>query len=469
MLSEAALRRPPSAIRSLFPAELIPGMLSFLAGKPNPSTFPIDAISINVKPTPGAPEQSTQQISVSGKDLEAGMNYGPTAGIKGLNDWLVAFQTRIHGREMVQEQAHGKVKWRVTVGNGSQDLLTKTFTALVNPGDSILVESPVYTGILPQLTVAQAFMAPVQSDAEGMCPKSLLSVLSNWHTDEKTKSHPFPKFVYTVPTGANPAGTTASEQRKRDVLSVVRRFNVLLLEDDPYIFLSFEGLGQDPVTRKRVRSYWDLERDERDESDALGDGFVVRFDSFSKIIGGGLRLGFMTGPEALIDAVDLDSSSANLQPSGLAQAVIYRLLQHWGPEGLLRHVDSVASFYEARRDAFERHAQNILGTAGGKVAVAEWVTPVAGMFLWLKLKLPPSAASVQAGKPDQGDSFALITEKARAKGILAVPGIAFLPGSDADTPTPYVRVSFSILEEEYFAEALQRLRAVVEEAQDESK
>jgi tryptophan aminotransferase len=113
-----------------------------------------------------------------------------------------------------------------------------------------------------------------------MCPKSLRSILASWHTSPATRSHPFPKFVYTTPTGANPAGTTASEQRKREVLAVVREYGVLLLEDDPYIFLGFEGLGEDPVTRDRGRSYFSLETDGREQA---GDGFVARFDSFSKV------------------------------------------------------------------------------------------------------------------------------------------------------------------------------------------
>ena len=126
MLSEAARTRPPSAIRSLFPAELLPGMLSFLAGKPNPETFPLSAITLTVAPAPGA--SAPVEVPISGAALAAGMQYGPTNGIRELNEWLVKWQERIHRRACPAVGATarpGAGNWRVTIGQGSQDLLTK--------------------------------------------------------------------------------------------------------------------------------------------------------------------------------------------------------------------------------------------------------------------------------------------------------------------------------------------------------
>ena len=135
--------------------------------------------------------------------------------------------------------------------------------------------------MLPQIISLDAEMVPVDSDSEGMMATSLREILSSWTTAASTKTLPFPKFVYTTPTGANPSGTTASEQRKRDVLQVVREYGILLLEDDPYMLLSFQGLGEGtPETRPRPRTYWDLEQDDAEE---WGTGWVMRFDSFSKV------------------------------------------------------------------------------------------------------------------------------------------------------------------------------------------
>ena len=119
---------------------------------------------------------------------------------------------------------------------------------------------------------------------------------------------------------------------------------MLLLEDDPYYFLSFQNLtpDADAVNRERGKCYFSLEA----ETPELGVGRVVRFDSFSKILSAGLRLGFVTGPKEVLDAIDLDTSSRNLQTSGTSQAIVYALLNKWGREGFLKHADDVARFYQ---------------------------------------------------------------------------------------------------------------------------
>ena len=188
-------------------------------------------------------------------------------------------------------------------------------------------------------------MFEAATDSEGVEPSALDALLSNWHTSPSTASARFPKFLYTTPTGANPSGTSASDARKRDILAIVRKHNLLLLEDDPYYFLSFQGLtaGADAVTRPRGKSYFSLEAE---DDYAGGVGRVVRFDSFSKILSAGLRLGFVTGPKEVLDAIDLDTSSRNLQTSGTSQAIAYALLNKWGIDGFLRHADNVARFYQ---------------------------------------------------------------------------------------------------------------------------
>lgn len=453
-LSQSSHDRPASAIRSLFPAELIPGMLSLLAGKPNPDTFPFESITLNVKPQA---EAGPTQLTITGDDLNTALQYGSTSGIPKLVQWITELQIHMHKREAVTPTSKlngvaGRTPWRVTTGNGSQDLLNKTFDALLNPGDVILVESPVYTGILPSLVMLKARIIPVASDEQGMMSTRLAEILEKWDTDPETASLPRPKCLYTTPTGANPAGTTASDDRKRQILSLAREYDFLVLEDDPYYYLHFEGLDQDAVTRPRCRSYWSLEEEHRER---WGTGRVIRFESFSKILAAGLRLGFATGPNEILDAVDANTAMSNLQPSGVAGAVAFTLLNHWGIPGFLRHVDNVARYYAKRRDNFEAKAQQVLAQAG----VAQWVTPVAGMFLWLKLNLPANEGETE------GDSFALISEKAKAKGVLAVPGVAFIPDG---SKTCYVRTSFSIIREEDVEEAFYRLRDTVLEAWSEA-
>ena len=168
-------------------------------------------------------------------------------------------------------------------------------------------------------------------------------------------------------------------------------------------------------------------------------------------------MGYATGSPTILHYIEAETAVANLQPSGASQVITYKILQHWGHEGLLRHGDSVATFYQKRRDNFEAKARLVLGSdpSKGQLSVATWVTPVAGMFLWLRLKLPPSDDS------PLGDSHALVSEKAKARGILAVPGMSFLPDRGISC---YVRTSFSLIPESDVEEGFRRLRGVVEDA-----
>ncbi|SJX63785.1 related to aromatic amino acid aminotransferase I [Sporisorium reilianum f. sp. reilianum] len=455
LLSHTARNRMPSAIRSLFPAELIPGMVSLLSGKPNSATFPFQRIVLELKPAMHA-EGETETVAIEGADLDTALQYSATSGIPKLVEWIEEFQAHVHARARTKEGSRPGEVWRCSFGNGSQDLLTKTFEALIDAGDSAVLESPAYSGILPSLVAHKANLFEAATDAEGVEPTALDALLSNWSTSPATRTAPFPKFLYTTPTGANPSGTSASDDRKRAVLAVVRKHNLLLLEDDPYYFLSFQGLtaDADPVTRQRGKSYFHL--DAHDDY-AGGVGRVLRFDSFSKILSAGLRLGFVTGPKEILDAIDLDTSSRNLQTSGTSQAIAYALLSRWGVDGFLTHADSVARFYQDRLEHFESSARTILTASP---SIASWVRPIAGMFLWIKLKLPPSPTSAD------GDSFELISTKAKAAGVLALPGVAFKPPStDAERKTSaYVRTSFSQVPLDQVDTAFTRLRGVVEEA-----
>ena len=159
-------------------------------------------------------------------------------------------------------------------------------------------------------------------------------------------------------------------------------------QDDPYYFMYF---GTSP----RIASYFKLEA----QTDDRSVGRVLRFDSFSKVLSSGIRTGFVTGPALLLDAIDRHVSHttnrpvicaplmrclhvhgqtaiANLQPSSFSQAIILTLLRSWGRQGFLDHVQKVAAFYRAKRDAFEAAMRRHLHD------MAEWNTPEAGMFFW---------------------------------------------------------------------------------------
>jgi tryptophan aminotransferase len=124
------------AVRSLYALERRPGMISLLAGKPNPTTFPFLSLEVNAR----SGEDSSKDISyvLEGQELEDGLQYGDTAGLPALLEWFYGLQ------ELSHSKVRGEGNWSITMGNGAQDLIYKIVNAILNPGDAILVESPVY-------------------------------------------------------------------------------------------------------------------------------------------------------------------------------------------------------------------------------------------------------------------------------------------------------------------------------------
>ncbi|KAI0635984.1 PLP-dependent transferase [Trametes polyzona] len=423
-MSESSKRRIEDPIRALLPLEDRPGVISLLAGKPNTDTFPITSMQFNLRdPATGV----ERPVALSSAELAKGLQYSGSAGIPELLDWLVGLQEYNHGRS----RGEG---WGLCFGTGSSDLIYKAVNALLDPGDVALIEAPIYAGVFPVFHGTGCEMIEIHTDQHGTDVDGLRKRLESWPAGK-----PKPKVLYTVPFGCNPTGMTTTLERRLQVLELARKHNFLILEDDPYYYLYFGSAPRPP-------SYFTLERDQPEV------GRVIRFDSLSKVLSSGMRIGFISAPQIIIDAVILHTMTSNLQPPTLTQVLTLRLLKEWGYAGLRAHVERVAQFYHAKRDAFEALMRKHLD------GLAEWATPEAGMFFWFRLKLAEDDAA-------EGDSEAVIRTKALEKGVLAIPGTVFHPGG---RKSAYVRASFSLLPEDQVDEALRRLREVILEARKEA-
>ncbi|KAL4972921.1 pyridoxal phosphate-dependent transferase [Aspergillus desertorum] len=415
LFSSRVHRWEPGAIRGLLPLEAFPGMISLVAGKPSPETFPIAEIAISLKGAPAGKDR----IVVHGEELNQALQYGLPKGNGELIRWFESLQRSVH---RLDEDGG----WACCIGNGSQELIHRVMQVFTDPGDPVLLETPAYPGVVGFLRVDGQELIPVYSDADGLDPASLEQTLSTWPNDS-----PRPKVLYTTPTGSNPTGQSCTESRKAEVLRLAKRFNFMILEDDAYYYLNY---GDE---KHRARSYLALEREVNGEA-----GRVVRFDSLSKIVSPGMRLGILTAPVAVVDKVVRITENINLQPSSTTQLLALSLLRHWGQAGFLAHCAEAAEVYRRRRDVFvaaaERHLQ-------GR---ATWAVPTAGMFVWLELKLPPGE-----------DSFELLRNQAMRNGVLAIPGVAFMPGGEK---TCHVRVSFSLVSEGDMDEACRRIAKLVD-------
>ncbi len=479
--SDVSRKRQPSAIRSLMPLLQVPGMISLGGGLPNPATFPFKSLTVELK--------NGEKYTLSDSTLDVALQYSPTNGLPSFLAHLETLRQVYHtldGKEGSGTNGDYGIPRVSMVSTGSQDALSKAFEMLLSPGESLLLESPTYSGSLAFLRPLNVFLAGIDTDDGGMVPERLEATLDGWEKDHGPSGRPFPRVLYTIPNGSNPTGGSLSEERKRRIYAICSKHDILILEDDPYYYLQFgDGGGNDPTRHVRAPpqgsppSFMALDR----------DGRVLRFDSMSKVLSAGLRLGWATGPAPLVDRLQLHMQSTSLHASGLAQGVVAGLFDAWGrtaaggssddrggggggadgrpptspasaavSRGWSRHVASVTELYRRRRDFFLECAERHLGPsheANMGEALAEWSTPTAGMFCWLKL----------LGIP-RNDSLDLVKVKAVDAKVLFVPGVEFMP-SASQGPVPYVRASFSTAAEEDIEEALRRLAVVVRQARAE--
>lgn len=400
-LTPLSARREPSATRALVPLMAIPGVISLGTGLPNPEMFPFEGFSFSVR-RPGGGE--AEEVRLTPAETAQALQYGPTPGLPRLVAALEDMQRREHSPP--------RDGWAVTVTTGSQDALTRAFEMLVAPGESMLVEDPTYSGALAFLRPYGAVLRGVATDAQGILPEALEAAAT------AAGPGPRPRVLYTIPTGQNPGGSTASPERRRAVYEIACRHDLLIIEDDPYYFLAY-GDGDAPPAgrdaeyrRPEARSYLSMDV----------EGRVLRMDSFSKILSSGLRLGVATGPAPLVERLNLHAQATSLHSSGLSQMVAARLLETWGAAGWDEHVRATSLFYMRRRDAFLRAADERLA------GLAEWSRPSAGMFVWMRLL-------------GESDTEELIMRRAVDAKVLMLPGRSFSP---SDETGPHVRAAFSL-------------------------
>jgi len=410
-INQISKERQPSLIREMTKilASAPPEMIPLSGGLPNPKLFPFKDLTVQV--TDGKP------ISLTGKDMEQALQYLPTGGLPALVKQLKALQMSMHS-----PSADIWPDTEVLVTAGSQDGLCKCLEVLLDQGSTVLMEEFVYSGTLSIINPYKPQYKVVKSDNEGIIPEDLEKVLSNWEPGSDDPSAP--KFLYINPTGANPTGTVLPESRRHKIYKICSKYNLLILEDDPYYFLQFQEAA------KRPPSFFSMDT----------EGRVIRFDSFSKILSSGIRLGFVTGPKPIVDRVMLHMQVSVLHASSLSQVLVSNLLEQWGEEGFKNHITKVENFYMERRDELIKAADKHLK------GVCEYSVPLGGMFLWIKV-------------PAIKSTWDMIMERGMAKNIMLMPGKAFQ--ADPDKPSQYLRAAFSVAPVKDFEPAMERLAELI--------
>lgn len=377
-----------------------PGVAFLAGGHPDTSIF-------------GAETLRGMASAVVG-DGAAALQYGPTDGTKGMRE-VVAGVMAAEGTPV--RAGH------VSVTSGAQQALDLAGRAFLEEGDLAVVESPTYHGALQAFSSYGPRVVTAPVDRRGLDVGAVREILSR-----ERRAGYRAKFVYVVPTFQNPTGATMPLERRRELLEVAREHDVLILEDNPYGLLSYEGDAVPTLAAVEMRERGGPER-------------VVYLGSFSKVFAPGVRLGWVHAHTEILGALRAARRGADLGPSALSQAVTaaYFAGGEWKT-----YLGRLRKGYRRRRDA-------VLGALGEFMPEGvSWTRPSGGFFVWVTL-------------PEELDAAGMLPE-AVERGVAYVPGADFYPeGWGGAEGRNALRLSFSFAEPAVARRGVEVLAGLVRE------
>jgi 2-aminoadipate transaminase len=396
-----------SAMRDMMSLTERPEVISLAGGLPDTSTF--------------APELYAKLMSkVAASSTARALQYGPTEGMACTVDCIVEV--------MAAEGTHVDPD-EVLVTTGGQQVIDLMCKALIDPGDTIVAEAPTYPGAVPTFDAYQADVVQIEMDSDGMPVDALESKL-----DELEAAGKRPKFIYTIPNFQNPGGVTMSLPRRRRLVEVARQREVLVLEDNPYGLLRYEG--QELPTLHSL--------DAQKAARGGASDFVVYLGTFSKILSPGIRLGWAVAPRPVMEKLNLCKQGADLCSSPVTQLFVAAYFEERASDGRpawQAYLDSLKVLYRRRRDAMLTALSEHFGDA------ARWTQPQGGLFIWATL-------------PDYIDTTDLLARALESEAVAFVPGrSAYLDGRGASS----MRLNFAGVPEEEIEEGIRRIGKVVRE------
>jgi 2-aminoadipate transaminase len=381
-----------SAMRDLMAVIARPDVISLAGGLPDTAAFPSETFAAVAG-------------RIARESAAEALQYGPTEGLAGARE-CIAEVMAAEGIRCDPED--------VLVTSGGQQVIDLVTRALIDPGDVIVAEAPTYPGAVPSFSSFQADVVQIELDADGMRIDLLEEALDRLEREGRT-----PKFIYTVPTFQNPAGVTMSIERRRRLVEIARERELLVLEDNPYGLLRYEGTPM-PTLR---------------ELD--GGLYVMYLGTFSKILSPGIRLGWVLAPPPVLHQINMGKQAADLCSSTLSQLLVTSYFEQarWRD-----YVDTVKESYRARRDTM------LDALAEHFPPQAEWTRPQGGLFVWATL-------------PDFIDTTDLLARALR-ENVAFVPGAAaFMDGRGRSS----MRLNFSAVAEDDIREGVRRIGKIVHE------
>ena len=273
-----------------------------------------------------------------------------------------------------------------------------------------------------------------------------------------------PKMIYIIPVGQNPSGRSYTFQRKKEIYDIACKYNMLILEDDPYYDLQFNSVQPAPDTFEEFQNTFEKYQNDtnykyynRSFQSIDSEARVLRCDSFSKVMSSGMRIGYATGPSKLINQLILNAQATHLHTCGISQMMCYKLFDFWGQKKFGLHTKNVAYTYYKQRDIMEKCLNKYLHKDSNDTSFksqVSWDIPIAGMFYWLNLK---NCFDADDGTKIE-DTQTLIKEKAMKHKVLMLAGKSFYIDSPKAKKCTNIRVGFSVATPEAMEEGIKRFR-----------
>ena len=361
-----------SEIRDLMSLATAPDMISFAGGMPGNDLFPLEEI-----------DSIYHSLTVSEK--QAALQYGPTTGLPSLLESLSGY---------LEARGLPVKKNRLIITTGSLQAIHILARALIDPGDQVVVESPSFIGALSAFRACQAELLSIPLQEDGMDTDQLQKMLE--------RSQPKPKFLYYAPNFHNPAGIIYSRKVKQEMIALLKDQDIPIIEDDVYSDIWFHEEDLPELTLIKAMD---------------PEGIDVCFTgSFSKIVGPGLRLGWMLVPEEIFRKCELIKQSIDACSPSLSQVIADKFIRSGA---IFSYTQRVREEYRRRGlamiDALEQHLPSYV----------TFVRPRGGFYTWLQL-------------PHGTDATAIL-RKAIEKGVVFVTGKTFDPDG---VKNDQMRVSF---------------------------
>jgi 2-aminoadipate transaminase len=378
-----------SEIRELLKITQRPEVISFAGGLPAPELFPIDDLK-------------AVMADVLDREGPRALQYSTTEGHPGLRE---AIARRLNSQLGTAFEATG-----ILITSGSQQGLDLTGKVFLDDDDEVLCESPTYLGAINAFRAYCPRFIEVTTDDDGMVPAELELAVAGCRR---------PKLLYVVPNFQNPSGRTWSLERRHAVLEIAARHGLVVVEDDPYGQLCYEG-----TTPPALASL-------------PGGATVIYLGTFSKIFCPGMRIGWLAAPREIHEKCELVKQGADLHTSTLAQYQILAYLERFDLDAGIARIREV---YRRRRDAMLSALESAFPPG------VSWTRPRGGLFVWATLPEGVSAREALA--------------RALERNVAFVPGGSFFPNGGHENT---LRLNFSNMPEERITEGITRLGAVLRE------